>query len=103
MLEPSEAGILMDGTSAAWPNGNVTLYNGSTASFDNRHGVNVAYCDGHVDSQSGTITLTNETQMVPQAMYMAAAFNWINNPGAMVPSATWNGTSGYNPAPADRH
>ena len=85
VTSPAEAGLIMDGTSSAFPNGLVSVYNNSTASPVNRHGINVAFCDGHVDNQNINFNQLDETQTVTKAMYMAAAYGWVNNPVAMVP------------------
>ncbi len=102
VVSPSEAGLLMDGTSVPFPGGLTTVYVNPPATSAGlaavRHGINLCFVDTHVESlaDNTSTNTTDDTGEIAKAFYMATGFGWINNAGAGV--ATPVTTTEYNAA-----
>jgi hypothetical protein len=83
----------MDGTSVAFPGGDVTTYSDAgvaTGTAVVRHGLNICFVDTHVDALPDNVSTNplDDTSEIAQSFYMAAGYGWVNNPAAGVVTPT---------------
>jgi len=99
LMNPSEVGCLVDGTSKEFPD--CTIYpNGPGQKGDiiSRHSLNISYADGHAKSLASkfsTLDQDSSSNLLNRAFYLGGGYGWVKNPAGGIKPASGTAFSDY--------
>ncbi len=108
VTNPTVVGVLVDGTSAKYPNGLTINYGSTPGKLVARHSFCMGYLDGHADTYGRKASTDPEdvSAEYAQAFFLGTGFGYVKNPGAGVQTDastaatggfTWGGSSTCEP------